>query len=204
LNFRVAIWQWRYLLVALAAGVAAMQVLQVVAPTPPPVVNAVFAARDLPVGTNLTAEDLLVTPVPAQFAQGLATQVDEIAGRVTTTGIGANSPVWLSGVSSSDLGSVAPPGTVVVPLKLDAVTTSILTPGDRVDLIAATAEGSVTVANSALVLPPRFETESGGSGLFSSPGTMPTPITLVAVTPTQAPNLAAHAHQNQVTAILIP
>ena len=203
LAIRLAIWQWRFALIALAAGIAAMGVLQTLAPPEPPQVRVWFAARDLPVGTVLAEGDLREVKLPAQYAAGLVTEVGSILGRVAVTGLAANTPIWLSGVSNSDLGGVAPPGTVVVPLRFDAVTTSILMAGDRVNLVAVSSDGPAVIANSALVLPPRLEPTGSTGGIFSVGGST-VPVTLVAVNPNEAPEVASAAHLNLVTAILIP
>ena len=200
---RLTIWQWRFALIALATGLAAMGILQTLAPPQPAQATVLFAARALPVGTTLTEADLQPVTLPAKYASGLVTDMEQVIGRVTITGVAAQSPIWQSGLSSSDLGGVAPPGLVVVPVRLDSVTASILVPGDLVDLVAVASEGPTVVAHQALVLPPRLETQATASGLFTS-GSTATPVTLVAVTPTDAPQVAAATHLNQITAILIP
>jgi len=203
LTARLYIWQWRFALIALAAGIAATGVIQTLAPPPPPQLSVIFAARNLPVGTMLTADDVREVALPAKYAAGLVSDKNEILGRVTITGLSADSPIWRSGVSNPDLGGVAPPGTVVVPLRLDAVTTSVLMPGDKVDLVSVTNENPIVLAQNALVLPARLETTAASGGLFSV-GTNTIPVTLVAVKPAEAPQVASMAHQNQITAILIP
>jgi len=205
-DFRLFVWQWRFALIALAAGLGAMGILQTLAPPPPPQTTVLFAARALPVGTLLSETDLQQITLPTRYASGLVTDPSQVVGRVTITGVPANSPIWDSGLSSSDLGGVAPPGMVVVPLRLDAVTTSVLVPGDRVDLVAITNDGPNVVARNALILPARLEVASAASGgLFSAGATSSTPqVTLAAVTPGEAAQVASGAHLNQITAIIIP
>jgi len=152
----------------------------------------------------LQETDLRAVPIPEQFALGLASDLADVTGRVTTTAISLDTPLWLSGISQSDLGSVAPPGSVVVGVRFNAVTASILQPGDRIDLVAATGAAPSVIARGALVLPPRLQTEGAGEGGLFSANTAAPLITLVAVTPDEAPNLSAAAHLDQVTAILVP
>ena len=203
---RLVIWQWRFAFIALAAGLGVMGVLQILAPPAPPSATVLFASRALPVGTTVQDSDLQVVTLPARYASGLVTEREQVVGRVTVTGVAANSPIWYSGLSSSDLGGVAPPGMVVVPLRLDAVTTSVLVPGDRVDLVAISSAGPSVVARNALILPARLETPAAASGgLFGAGATSSTPqVTLAAVSPAEAAQVASGAHLNQITAIIIP
>jgi len=200
---RLVVWQWRYAVVALSAGLASMGVLQILAPPQPAQATVLFAARALPVGTTLQPQDLAEVTLPARYASGLVSDPEQVVGRVTITGVAADSPIWQSGLSSADLGGVAPSGLVVVPIRLDAVTTSILVPGDVVDLVQVSSDGTNVVARNALVLPARLETPAASSGIFST-GSTATPVTLIAVAPAEAPQVAASAHLNQISAILIP
>ena len=79
---------------------------------------------------------------------------------------------------------------------------TMLAPGDRVDLLAAPAEGGpgVTLARAALVLPSPARRDGGG--LFGSSATDAAPL-LVAVQPDEAAALAGAGVSNVLFAVVV-
>ena len=93
----------------------------------------------------------------------------------------------------------APPGTVVVPVRLDTSLTAVIQEGDYIDVVASDAQGYL--ARRALVLPNSTPT-AGSSGLFGTgPGQE---VTLLAVSPDEAPALSTAALHSTVAAVLVP
>lgn len=161
----------RRVLVALAVGLAVLAGLRALSPPPPPTVDVVVAARDLPGGLVLTAGDLEVRQVPADLPPGGAT-----ADPSTLTGSTLAAPVRI-GEAITDLRVLgegllaAHPGTVAVPVRVpDAEVPRLLRVGDRVDLVAASSRGSAAVVLEAapvlaLPTPPGGRTASPGGAL---------------------------------------
>lgn len=99
------------------------------------------AARDLPGGAPLSAADVRALSLPAGSAPaGVLPLTTTVAGRLLA------GPVR-RGEALTDVRLLGPglldgygPGTVVTPVRLgDAATTRLLSSGDRVDVLAATA-----------------------------------------------------------------
>ena len=166
----------------------------------------VAAARSLSLGAILTDGDISWRAIPTQYASGMVTDPEEVIGRTLLLATDGGAPIWESTLAQPDLSDLAPPGLAVVPIRLEGGTAQILTPGDSVDLLAVSVGDVHYLARSALVLPPRQLSSSGGGllgGGFSNNPTGPT-ITLVAVHPDEAPGVAQAAHFGSVTAILVP
>ena len=136
------------------------------AASPPPAeVPVRVAARDLPAGVVLGADDLrTVGFAPGSVPDGLAV---DAAGRTLAAPLRAGEPV-------TDLRLVGPaltdgyPGLVAVPVRLpDAGMVDLLRVGDRVDLVSADPQGAAAevVATDVPVLAIPAATDDGGSGL---------------------------------------
>jgi Flp pilus assembly protein CpaB len=203
-NLRLAIWRLRHLVIALAVGVIVTSVLRIFAPVAAGQVEILVATHALEVGQPLTASDVTVAQLPlGGGSEWLADSPDQVLGRIVLAPISAGTPIWLPLVSSNELSSLAPPGTVVVSIVLDSSAVTLLTPGDSADLVTYTEGAARVLARSALVLPPRSGAGVGG-GLLSLPSIGGSgAATLFAVRPAEAPDLAVAARQGQVSAILV-
>ncbi|GAA3813699.1 SAF domain-containing protein [Nocardioides panacisoli] len=142
----------RRLLAALCAAGAVLAAVRVAAPPAPATVDLVVAARDLPAGTVLSAEDLRTTRVAAG-----AVPADVVAAPAGAT---LAAPLR-EGEAVTDVRLVGPglaapdPGRVAVPVRFsDAGQAALLGPGDRVDVLATDPEQRTTstVASDAVVL----------------------------------------------------
>ncbi len=164
-SLRRAVLLRRRLLAVLLTGAAVATGLASTQPAAPRLVPVVVAAADLPAGTVLTADDVVI----AGFTPATAPS-DRVASTVGST---LAAPL-LSGdpVTRSDL--VGPergrgyPGLVTMPVRLtDAVSADLLTVGDRVDLIATdpAAGGAEIVAREVVVLALPSSPHSPGSAL---------------------------------------
>jgi Flp pilus assembly protein CpaB len=143
---------------------------------------------------------------------GALRTVGALLGRAAVVGLPAGAPLHATLVSDDGVSAAAPRGTVVVPVRLsDDAVASLLRPGDRVDLLAGTTSGSAPadvpqyLARGALVLPvPAERTPEGAGGLLGPASDGDRPVTLVAVTPEDAPQLSAVSGWGSVTAVLVP
>lgn len=181
-----------------AAGLAALSVLAVIgavsdsgASTAPVVVAAV----DIPAGTTLTESDLRIIDFPIELIPETAsTDPSLIAGEVVTAGILPGEVI----TSARLLGQrpEAGRGRVAAPVRLaDAGVAGLLAPGDRVDIIAASADGEARViARAARVItrpipPATFGTQTGS-------------LVVLSVTSDEATALAGVATTRQLSAVL--
>lgn len=173
-------------LAALCAAGAVLAGLQSVAPPPAPTVTVLTAARDLPGGATLRADDV----VPVEFAEGTApsggTTARRAVGRVLAAPLRRGEPV-------TDVRLVGPglleghPGLVAAPVVLpDPAVVELLRVGDRVDLLVADPRSGraerVVAAAPVIALP-----EPSDTGTAGAPGR----VVLLGVPPSDADDVAA-------------
>lgn len=193
-SLRRAVLRRRRLLAAVLTAVAVGAGLRAVAAPPPATVSVVVAARDLPAGAELEADDL----VAAEFAPGSAP--DDLAadptGRILAAPVRRGEPV-------TDVRLVGPQLTeglsdlTATPVRLpDAGMVGLLRVGDRIDLVAADprGDGAETVAVDTPVLAIPSE-EAGGPGTAGLPGR----LVVVGVAPDEVGDVAAAAVGSFVT-----
>lgn len=202
--WRGVLWRWRFVVAAVGVGIAASSALQVLRPPAPQVRAVVVAARDLPAGTTLAAGDLRVARLPAGLAlDSTRARADGLVGRATAVPVPAGLPVVPGLLTSEDL--VGPPGTVVAAVRLaDPAMAALLTPGTRIDVLAAAAETGaqgVVVARRALVLPVAPGDDEGG---WAVGGETDIPPVLLAVTPDEAAALSGAAVGALLSAVVVP
>lgn len=119
---------------------------------PPPTVEVLVAAHDLPAGTTVATDDLArVGFRPGSEPEGL---VDDPVGELVASAVRRGEPL-------TDVRLLGPavveghPGMVATPVRLpDAAMAGLLRAGDLVDVLAADPQGGPTtrVASDALVL----------------------------------------------------
>lgn len=161
---RRAVLRRRRLLAALLTAVAVAAGLDAVARPPPETVTVLVAARDLPSGTEVTADDVQSAEfLPGSTPSDLA---DDPVGRVLAAPLTAGEPVTDVRLVGAQLTEDLP-GLTAVPVRLpDAGMVELLEVGDRIDLVAADpqAGGAQVVAADVLVLAiPRTDTEAAGA-----------------------------------------
>ncbi|WP_125776193.1 SAF domain-containing protein [Antribacter gilvus] len=241
---RRALWRRRFVVAAACCGLAATLTVQVLRPAPPPATDVVLLARPVVAGQELVPDDVAVRPVARELVPpGSLTSVADAVGRVAVARLPAGVPMHAALAVEQGIGAHAPPGTVVVPVRLaDPAVSGLLRAGDRVDLVAVddgfgtdgfgadgfgvdgfgtgatTGAGSGTSADSgastdpappylarrALVLPLPEAPETVAGGLLG-PATAESPaVTLVAVSPAEAPLLSAVSSRGTVAAVLVP
>ncbi|MFD7022938.1 RcpC/CpaB family pilus assembly protein [Promicromonospora sukumoe] len=207
------LWRWRFALAALLFGLAATLTVHLLRPPPPPTVDVAVTARAIAPGTPLSREDIVVRAVDADLAPpGVLRSWRDLLGRAAVVGLPAGAPLHATLVSDDGVSAAAPHGTVVVPVRLsDDAVADLLRPGDRVDLLAGTTSGSEPagepryLARAALVLPvPATREPKDAGGLLGAAPDGEGPVTLVAVSPDDAPELSAVSGWGSVTAVLVP
>lgn len=198
---RLLLWRLRRPAAAvLTAGAAALTVQAVRSPGPP-TTPVLVAARDLPAGTALAAEDLDLRALPtATLPAGSSADPTALIGARTAVALPTGLPVVPSLLT--DTLATGPPGTVVVPVRFaDDATAVLLTPGRRIDVVSAPL-GAVptTVATGALVLTAADPGSDGG--LLGGAGDGAGPL-LLAVDPAEAVQLSAASASSGLSAILV-
>jgi Flp pilus assembly protein CpaB len=144
----------RRLLAACCLGVAAAAALHEVAGPPPPTVPVTTVVRDLPAGAVLTADDLTTRPLPVEAVPAGASDAAAVVGEVLAAPVRAGEPLTDVRLVGDSL-AAAHPDLATMPVRLpDAGQAALLSPGDRIDLVATDpqAGGSRVVAPDALVL----------------------------------------------------
>lgn len=197
------------MLVAVCCGVAASATVHVLRPDPPPTRDVVVAVRPVDAGAELRRSDVEARPVPTAMVPADAlSDPDDVVGHVPAVPLAAGLPLSAALVSGGAVAALAPPGTVVVPVRLDDATARLLRPGDRVDLVATAAGASPYLARRALVLPVAGRVPQSGSstgGLLGGAGAQESapPVTLVAVDPDEAAALSAASGAGALAAVLV-
>lgn len=132
----------RRLLAAVCAAVAVVAGVRATTAPPPPEVPVLTAARDLPAGAVLDADDLVeVGYTPGTPPAGRPPSAAALVGEVLAAPLRAGEPVTDVRLVGAGLAAVEP-GLVAVPVRLpDAAAVALLESGDRIDLVATDPEG---------------------------------------------------------------
>jgi pilus assembly protein CpaB len=146
----------RRLLGSLFAALAVWLVLQS-STAPPPATQPVWtAAHDLVSGTVLTRDDLARTGfAPGSVPAAAVRSLDAVVGRTLATPLGSGEPITPAHLTGSEL-LAGYPGRSAVAIRIpDSDVVALLTPGQRVALVASDPQGGVPperVADDAAVL----------------------------------------------------
>ena len=180
----------------LTAGAVATALPQLVPPTEPGVV-VLAAARDLAAGQALSAADVVQVSLPPAARPDGALPLAPVEGLRLAGPVRRGEPLTDARVLGAGLLG-EDDGLVAVPVRLaDPASTTLLQPGDRIDVLAAAADGRTDtaplVAASARVLavPPGDEQLEGG-------------LVVLATTPATAARLAAAAVSARLSVVLHP
>ncbi|MEV5747837.1 SAF domain-containing protein [Actinoallomurus sp. NPDC052308] len=115
-------------------------------------VPVLVAAHDLPGGTTLSAADVGIRTLPARTVPDGA--VRRAAGRTLAGPVRRGEPLTDVRLRGGTLLDDAEPGTVATPVRLaDASVVRLLHAGDRVDVLAARAEGPLPARTVAAAVP---------------------------------------------------
>lgn len=234
LSLRILVWRTRHVLTVGAVLLAGATTLRLVAPPPPPTRPVVVTASEVDAGAVLRAADLRVVRMPAHLVpDGAVPQPEGVVGRGAAVRLSAGLPVVGALLEGDRFSLDPPPGTVVVPVALDAAaSSSLLRPGDLVDLVVAAdsmgllgtgmpatslpgASAASDVGAKAAVLADRaIVLDVGARGqdgaepstadvLAAAPQGSTAQVTLVAVSPEEGRRLAAVGGWGEVGAVLV-
>ena len=167
----------------------------------PPTTRYVVAARDVPAGQVLTADDLgtLAADLPTGVTSVAADRADQLIGQITRSPLGELDLVRPSDVVAA--ASFIPPGSVEVPVEIDAARAlpGAIRSGSRVDVLSTDPDedGTVVLARDVLVVDVGGDEDSEAIG-----GTGGVPFRLAAPDADAATAIVDAAVRSQVTLVL--
>lgn len=193
---RAVAWRRRLLAAGLAAAAVALAI-EAASPAPPETRDVVVAARDLTGGTALAADHLTTRAVPPGAVPEGHVTADAVLGEVLAGPVRAGE--MLTDVRLVGESMLAGWGEelVAAPVRIaDAAAAELLRPGDRIDVLATSTDGSLAsavVASSVPVLTITHSTEVLADGT----------LVVVATTAEQAARLADAAVTSRITFTLV-
>lgn len=170
---RLTLYRFRRPLAAASAALAVLLLATTLRPVSASLVDVAVAAADLPPGSTLTADDIAVAPMPADYLPpGAVLDPAEAVGRTLTSAIAAGEPVTQSRLLAQ---GPRADGLHTVPVRLaDAETAALLAPGAVIDLVlpSGDAGGRVVAEAVQVVTVPRRESTSGFGPASRSAGSL--------------------------------
>lgn len=184
-DLRRAVRRRRRILAVLATLAAVLTGLTALAPPRPETITVLTAARTLPSGHTVTADDLASAPLPpAAVPDGAVRDPTSLVGQTLAGPVPAGQVLTPSALLRHRTDGVA---TVVAPLPLaDERVAGLLEPGDRIDVLSADGQtGRTTVVARAVTVVTGAITDESAVGTGG--------LVLVEVSPPTATALAAAA-----------
>jgi len=160
----------RRLLGSAFAAVAVWLVVSAATDPPAATVSVWTAARDLPSGTVLTRDDVVRTGYAPGSVPAAATRtLSGLLGRTLATPLGAREPLTAAHLAGATALS-GYPGRAAVAVRIpDADVVSLLTPGQRVSLVASDPQGGSeperVVEDAAVLAVPHASAGAGAGAL---------------------------------------
>ncbi len=161
-DVRRAISWHRRKLAVLAAIAAVLTGVSAAAPAGPPTVRVVRATTQLPSGTVVSPQEVVVSEVTEDaLPDGALADPAAVIGKRVLGPVAEGQILTALHLLARD--AVASPGHVVAPLRIaDPEVAALLEPGSRIDVIAADPEGSaaanvVATDVKVLTIPPRSD-----------------------------------------------
>lgn len=191
----------RRALAAVAAALGVLTLIQALTPSPDPTTPVVVAAREIPGGQELAADDVAVVAMPAGLVPDAAvSDPAAVTGQVLT----ATTP---RGVAITDRALLTPhaldPGRVLAPVRFaDADLVQVVRPGDHIDIVAAGPDigaDAVVASDVRVVSLPRGDDDGG---VLRSSGSSDGILVLVEATKEQAAALAQITSRAVLTPVL--
>lgn len=145
---RFVLWHRRWL-AAVAAALCVLAVTSALSPTLPGGTPVVIAAKAIPAGAQLTAEEVTTKEVPPDLvpAQPLS-GTEQATGRTAVVALPAGTIIGSSFLLET---TPLPPGMRFVPVRVpDAEIGRLLRTGDRVSVVAPDAGGNSTIIAAGL------------------------------------------------------
>ncbi|WP_051427333.1 Flp pilus assembly protein CpaB [Arthrobacter sp. H20] len=199
----------RRLLAALLFCLASATAVEALIPPDPTRVNLVAAAIDLPVGTVLTAEKVIMTDLPPEAAPSRSfADLREVLGEQLATPLVRGDILTESFFVGSGLLAGAPPDTVAVPVRpADPSTVQLVSPGQHVEVVLSAGNGFDQPAKTTVLargLPVLWTSASSGGGASGSwPGAVDSDgLVVVAADPADAAALAGASSSGSVHLVL--
>lgn len=184
---RAAGWHRRLLAAGLAAAAVAFAI-QAASPDPPPTVDVVVAARDLPGGVVIDGDDLTFVALPPDAVPSGAMARSGAVGALLAAPVRAGEPITDRRLLGPGLLEGWGDDVVATPVRVaDAGAVDQLRPGDRIDLLATALDGAARTDVVAADVPVLTVPAAGDGGLAEGA------LVLVAATPDQAAGLATAA-----------
>jgi Flp pilus assembly protein CpaB len=172
-SVRLAVYRFRRPLAAASAGLAVLLLAAALRPASGALVDVAVASSDLPPGSTLTAQDISLEPLPADYLPpGAMTDPADAVGRTIAGAISAGEPI-----TQSRLVTQGPraDGLHTVPVRLaDAEAAGLLVPGSVIDLVLASGDagGRVIAEGVQVVTVPRRETGAGFGATSRTTGSL--------------------------------
>ncbi|SEE94054.1 SAF domain-containing protein [Ruania alba] len=209
-RLRGLLWRFRFVLAVACLTGAGLLLLGELRPGPD-TVTVTVTARDLPAGTVLTSADLREEQVLATPEGAVAG--GQLVGATLVAGLPAGMPIPETLLVGPGLIDAAPPGSVVLPVRLaDPSLMALVRVGDRLDLyrapsdaagVAGESSRAELVAESALVLG-RMGAEDAPTGLLTIETGDESGVVIVAVPRDGATVLSGASSLAPVRAVLVP
>ena len=195
------------------AGLLVWSLTSALRPAPPEVVPVVVAARDLPPGTTVAADDVVVVPLPpAARPADAPTTPEDLIGRQVVVPLLAGDPVLARHLLTAGLLAGYGDDIVATPLRLaDASALAVLRPGDVVDVIAAVSgssasgtagQASVVAARVRVLLTSASGAAEPGTGFLAMPASTDASSIVLATTSVQALAIARAAVGSRLSVVL--
>jgi pilus assembly protein CpaB len=176
-------WRRRLLAGGLAAAGAALAI-EAASPAPPPTAEVIVAARPLPGGHTLTADDVRTAAYHPDTVPAGALGPDDVLGRVLAGPLDDGEPLTATRVIGPGLLDGWDRSLVAVPVRIaDAGSVGLLRPGDVIDLVATSMDGMgetgvVAAGVPVLTIRPDDETLTADGALVVVAGTREQATTL--------------------------
>lgn len=194
----------------LAAGYSALQYLgeqpTAIAPTgEEETVPVVLAAKDMPLGTILAEEDLILMDWPAEVPPvGFASSKEELLGRSLVANVYANEAILATKLADTGLLGIIPlipPGMRALSVRVDEVVgvAGFVTPQTRVDVILIQTPPGGTEQVSKMILQ-NIQALAAGPAIQETEDGTPVQVAVVTVlvTPEEAEKLSLATKEGQI------
>lgn len=189
--------------------------LHTLKPPPPRTAPVLVAQEDLIPGTKLNSTVVQTVHYPVDLIPPAAlSSTDEVEGKTLATAARQGTFITDSSLIGPRLYSDVPPGTVAAPVRFaDSDLVALLQPGDKINVLSSATtpawdgadssqERGEVAARAALVLAaPLSERDEGG--FLGSPGSQQGSIVLLAVTESEATELAAASQMGGLSITLV-
>jgi pilus assembly protein CpaB len=173
----------------------------------PPENRLALAARDLPAGAVLGAEDIRVVPWPsADLPRGFSSSSEELVGRGLMTPLSADEPILVSKLadhaSGGGLPILIPEGMRAVSVRVDEViaVAGFVTPGTLVDVLVTISQGSGSGNSITRVILQNVRALAAGQSVQRDEEGKPQTVSVVTllVTPEQGERLVLASNEGRI------